>query len=73
MIPKEIFKYSAIGVALIGALYIVYALCMGILALQTNDLNHMDESVKEQTKVLIRLEGKSDQQLEVLKEIRNKL
>ena len=52
MIPKELFKYSAIGVALIGALYIIYALAMGVLRLQTNDLNHMDENIKTQTEAI---------------------
>ena len=72
-ITKEIFKYSAIGVSLIFALYILYQVIMGLFTLQTNDLNHMDENVQLQTEAIIRLEASSNMQVELLKDIKEKL
>ena len=72
-ITKEIFKYSAIGVSLIFALFILYQVIMGLFTLQTNDLNHMDENVQAQTEAIIRLEASSGVQVELLKDIRDKL
>lgn len=68
-VSKEIFKYSAIGVSLIGSLYIIYSLTMGILNIATNDLNHMDKNIEAQTEAIIRLDGKATEQIKILEKI----
>lgn len=58
-LQKDIFKYSALGVALIMTIYLGYRII-------SNHLLH-------QTEVLIKIDQKSNQQIELLKDIRNSL
>lgn len=60
---KEVFKYSALGVALLFALYIIYNLT-------TNHLNHNTEALIE---LKTTVESKADTQIKILEKIEQKL